>query len=670
MNILVKTTDEIPITEGLIKSKDIICPQCKHNCLLDIEDYKIKLYDCKNSHETNNILLNEFDNKQKINENEIICKNCDQTKYKAYNRLFYRCLECNINLCPLCKEKHSKDLDHEIIDYNNIKYICEDHCDFYISYCKECKINLCMNCENKHNNKHHIISFKSILPEDNIKEELQEFRKKIDKLNANITEIKGILNKVYENMEIYYKIVYDIVNNYNKKQKNYEIMKNISLVKDFIKVSDLNDIIDNNNNNDYIKKFDALINMYNKMNNIEIITNKKNINKKDDNKEKRESEKEELEIKIENIKSIKTEYLSSKAEKRIIKCKTLKKTVLNDKKLVIKIGEPKQTIPFFGPKYLLYKIETETFGWIVYRKYNDFEDLRKIITYSFPEFCIPFLKNKNSDENIEKELIDEKQSKYLNLFMNTLVQNESFKTSEALLTFLSCEDKNKFENVMKAYLKRQPKSDSKIEEYETIDGNATIGNFEENKKYSKNVKKYFELQGQILDKINFSFKDYLGNMLKVEENLKEIKKWFDVMKVLNERVKMNEAIKKAYEELSLFFEKYQKILKRRYEIFKLHFKDYFKNINLEGEAFKELIERREKLNEKYIMDKSELNYNKLGYAEKTLFRELKKMIKDYCVRNVDNIKNFNQKYYPTINDEVGIWSNLEAYVMAMAKEIK
>ena len=57
MNILVNTTEEIPITEGLIKSKDIICPQCKHNCLLDIKDYKIKLYDCKNSHETNNILF-------------------------------------------------------------------------------------------------------------------------------------------------------------------------------------------------------------------------------------------------------------------------------------------------------------------------------------------------------------------------------------------------------------------------------------------------------------------------------------------------------------------------------------------------------------------------------------------------------------------------------------
>ena len=39
------------------------------------------------------------------------------------------------------------------------------------------------------------------------------------------------------------------------------------------------------------------------------------------------------------------------------------------------------------------------------------------------------------------------------------------------------------------------------------------------------------------------------------------------------------------------------------------------------------------------------------------------MIKEYCLRYVDNIRNFDTKYYPTINDEVAIWSNLETNVM-------
>ena len=74
MNIIVFAKEE-PIKEGLTKSKDIICPKCKQNCLINIKDYKVKLYDCKNKHEIDEISLNEFDSKQKINENEIICKN-------------------------------------------------------------------------------------------------------------------------------------------------------------------------------------------------------------------------------------------------------------------------------------------------------------------------------------------------------------------------------------------------------------------------------------------------------------------------------------------------------------------------------------------------------------------------------------------------------------------
>ena len=109
-----------------------------------------------------------------------------------------------------------------------------------------------MNCENKHDIKHNNINYKNILPEDNIKEELKAFRDKLDKLNNSINEIKNVLNKVSDNMEIYYTIIYDIVNNFDKKKKNYEILKNISSVKDFINIPDIEDIL--GANDDYKKK--------------------------------------------------------------------------------------------------------------------------------------------------------------------------------------------------------------------------------------------------------------------------------------------------------------------------------------------------------------------------------------------------------------------------------
>ena len=51
-------------------SKEIICPICKENCLIEIKDYKILLYNCKNNHNSN-YLLNEYKETQKINISEI-----------------------------------------------------------------------------------------------------------------------------------------------------------------------------------------------------------------------------------------------------------------------------------------------------------------------------------------------------------------------------------------------------------------------------------------------------------------------------------------------------------------------------------------------------------------------------------------------------------------------
>ena len=61
-------------------------------------------------------------------------------------------------------------------------------------------------------------------------------------------------------------------------------------------------------------------------------------------------------------------------------------------------------------------------------------------------------------------------------------------------------------------------------------------------------------------------------------------------------------------------------------------------------------------------------YNQLGYANKMNMNELKKMIKEYCHRYVENIKNFDAEFYPTINDMVGTWSNMETFVMSATME--
>ena len=117
MNILVydKKRSTIINTDSKIKSKEIICPKCYDNCKIKMNNYKITLYGCKNEHVINNILLEEFNETQMIDESKIICSNCNNNKSNVYNKEFYKCLICELNLCPLCKSIHDKN--HKIINY-------------------------------------------------------------------------------------------------------------------------------------------------------------------------------------------------------------------------------------------------------------------------------------------------------------------------------------------------------------------------------------------------------------------------------------------------------------------------------------------------------------------------------------------------------------------------
>ena len=110
--------------EILKQSNDIICPLCKEICLMDIKDYKIKFSNCKNGHCFTNILINEFNDFQKINESKILCNYCSLSKNDTTDNIFFKCCDCNTNLCPLCKLKHDKTYSkaHIIIDYDKRNY--------------------------------------------------------------------------------------------------------------------------------------------------------------------------------------------------------------------------------------------------------------------------------------------------------------------------------------------------------------------------------------------------------------------------------------------------------------------------------------------------------------------------------------------------------------------
>ena len=260
----VKDQDEI------IKSNEIICKTCQESSRIEINDYKITLYGCKNKHKTTDIKFNQFNQTQNINISKIICSFCpDKNKANSYNKQFFRCLTCKKELCIMCKEKHQTN--HSIINYDEKNYICEEHGEYYHSYCYQCEKNMCTTCENIHQN-HAMESFGSLIKDRAVLlEENENLKINIDKLNQIISDIISKLNKVRENFLIYYELHKNIICN-NNKFRNFEILYNINEFSNNIIKKDIEKIIRDNNINNQITN---LMNIYQKME-MEKIDNQRN----------------------------------------------------------------------------------------------------------------------------------------------------------------------------------------------------------------------------------------------------------------------------------------------------------------------------------------------------------------------------------------------------------
>jgi hypothetical protein len=182
MSILVAEKENEPQKDLFVKSNEIICPICLEYALISLKNYKISLYNCINKHQTNDILLTEFEKTQNINYCKITCGECDKKRSNIFKYEMAFCLECKKKLCPLCKGKH--DTSHNLINYNQINFICQKHNDFFLKYCNKCNLNICMSCEEEHED-HDTLYFGSIIPKE------KDLKNYIDEL----TKYKNILNE-------------------------------------------------------------------------------------------------------------------------------------------------------------------------------------------------------------------------------------------------------------------------------------------------------------------------------------------------------------------------------------------------------------------------------------------------------------------------------------------
>ena len=231
LSVIVESFDNSNEEKKLIKSKDIICPECYEPCKIKLEENKITLYDCPNKHKKEKIKVLDLPSTQIIDLNKIVCANDkDNNMGNSYQNQFFKCLTCESNLCLLCQKNHDKD--HVVTKYEQKDYICPKHNSIFMKYCRECKQNLCIMCDEEHEEEHDIIEYKKIAPKkleinsqlSNLKKEIESFQKDIQNILTSIEKLKELI----ELTNAHYQIKNEILNSYDIRNTNYNILENIA----------------------------------------------------------------------------------------------------------------------------------------------------------------------------------------------------------------------------------------------------------------------------------------------------------------------------------------------------------------------------------------------------------------------------------------------------------
>ena len=299
----------------------------------------------------------------------------------------------------------------------------------------------------------------------------------------------------------------------------------------------------------------------------------------------------------------------------------------------------------------------------------------------------------------------------MQFFIDEIMENEELKTSEALVAFLSFNDRTQFEKKMKDLNNYVPSQ--YCEDLKTINGKINILNDDNNENYYININNYLNLKHQILSKLNSDFKNFYLNQTKACMDLDEVQKDFGTLELLGKKVKLSNGINKTYEALTNFFEDFKNALYKKNVIIKEQIKHFFKREKNENAIFIDLFENRENLRQKYITEKNKLNakkeklykindinkweiednYGKVDQAR--LMRDKNYAFEKMCTRNtqslenihkqlgyinfmnvlqlqdkieknekklIENIKQFTEIFYTSINQEIAAWSPLHTYI--------
>ena len=394
-----------------------------------------------------------------------------------------------------------------------------------------------------------------------------------------------------------------------------------------------------------------------------------------------------------------------------ISCKALKKSLLNNKDIKVTIKNPKTNEKLLSSSYVTYEVFTEPICWSVRRRYSDFLLLRHLLCKYYPKKLIPPLPEKKVGNKRFQQQFIESRMHFLQLFMNDIIKNEEFKANEALIVFLNFNDHTQFEKKMKELNSYTPSHN--FDDIQTLSGKLNILDEDyASDKYLTTIGNFCKSQKNLFNKLNISLKSYFENISLACQSLEEISKSFEELFELNAGIEIKEEVPKTYNILSFFFKEYKQMMSKENEIIHIKIKRFFKLQKLLNNSYLEIVEQRENLKQKYMVEnnklyakkeklysikdinkweiididkldkprllrdkdyafqymcqKDNLNvdniYKNLAYANYMIFVEFENIVNINIKSYVDNVKEIAKQIYPYFNNRMTLWEKLNSYI--------
>ena len=189
------------------------------------------------------------------------------------------------------------------------------------------------------------------------------------------------------------------------------------------------------------------------------------------------------------------------------------------------------------------------------RRYSDFEWLRKTLYRLFPGNYIPPLPKKSL--NINKPEKVDKYQKYVQYFIDGIMEDKLFKNSSIIYLFFTTEQERKLISLMEKYDKVQKPRNLKY--YYSREGNILLDENilkREKKKELIDIKADISKNNKTFGELNVALKSLKKEMKQVCDRMTEISTLFK--KLYDDSINNSEklGICKYYSDLSLFFKEY------------------------------------------------------------------------------------------------------------------